>query len=83
MDHYSAFPYYMGYQGYGQWAQTGMVQEDRMLEDIEYLQQMYPTYARKYQGVISSVVDKTDYDGSFIYDQYPDKLTIQRMVAVI
>lgn len=71
----------MGYQGYGQWAQPGMVPEDRILEDLEYLQQMYPTYARKYQGVISSAVDKMDYEGSFIYDQYPDKLTIQRMVA--
>ncbi|MDE7323311.1 MAG: hypothetical protein K2N73_11445 [Lachnospiraceae bacterium] len=83
MDYYSAFPYYMGYQGYGQWAQPGVVPEDRILEDLEYLQQMYPTYARKYQGVISSVVDKMDYDGSFIYDQYPDKLTIQRMVASV
>ena len=44
MDYYSAFPFYMGYQGYGQWAQPGMVQEDRILEDLEYLQQMYPTY---------------------------------------
>lgn len=83
MDYYSAFPYYMGYQGYGQWAQPGMVPEDRILEDLEYLQQMYPAYARKYQGVISSIVDKTDYDGSFIYDQYPDKLTIQRMVGSV
>ncbi|MFG6369980.1 MAG: hypothetical protein K1W16_16495 [Lachnospiraceae bacterium] len=80
MDYYSAFPFYMGYQGYGQWAQPGIVPEDRILEDLEYLQQMYPTYARKYQSAISSVVDKMDYDGSFLYDQYPDKLTIQRMV---
>lgn len=73
----------MGYQGYGQWAQPGVVPEDRILEDLEYLQQMYPTYARKYQGVISGVVDKMDYEGSFIYDQYPDKLTIQRMVESV
>lgn len=83
MDYYSAFPFYMGYQGYGQWAQPGIVPEDRILEDLEYLQQMYPTYARKYQATISSVVDKMDYDGSFIYDQYPDKLTIQRMVESV
>jgi len=73
----------MGYQGYGQWAQPGMVPEDRILEDLEYLQQMYPTYARRYQGAISSVVDKMDYEGSFIYDQYPDKLTLQRMVESV
>lgn len=73
----------MGYQGYGQWAQPGIVPEDRILEDLEYLQQMYPTYARKYQSAISSVVDKMDYEGSFIYDQYPDKLTILRMVESV
>lgn len=83
MDYYSAFPFYMGYQGYGQWAQPGMVPEDRILEDLEYLQQMYPTYARKYQSAVSSIVDKMDYDGSFLYDQYPDKLTIQRMVESV
>lgn len=83
MDYYSAFPFYMGYQGYGQWAQPGIVPEDRILEDLEYLQQMYPTYARRYQNTISSVIDKMDYDGSFIYDQYPDKLTIQRMVESV
>lgn len=80
------------YQGYGQWraqaaqqsmGQPMMLPEDRILEDMEYLQQMYPTYAKNYQGVISSVVDKMDYDGSFIYDQYPDKLSIQRMVASV
>lgn len=79
----------MPYQGYGQWgAQSAqqpmmMLPEDRILEDMEYLQQMYPTYAKNYQGVISSVVDKMDYNGSFIYDQYPDKLSIQRMVLSV
>lgn len=80
------------YQGYGQWGaqmapqsagQPVMLPEDRILEDMEYLQQMYPTYAKNYQSVISSVVDKTDYEGSFIYDQYPDKLSIQRMVSSV
>lgn len=80
------------YQGYGQWGaqpaqqsagQPMMLPEDRILEDMEYLQQMYPTYAKNYQSVISSVADKMDYEGSFIYDQYPDKLSIQRMVSSV
>ena len=83
MDYYRAFPFYMGYQGYGQWAQQGYVPEDRIMEDLEYLQQMYPTYAKKYQRVISDAVDKVDYEGSFIYDQYPDKMTLQRMIASV
>ena len=42
MDYYSAFPFYMGYQGYGQWAQPGMVQEDRILADVSYVCQKIP-----------------------------------------
>lgn len=98
MDYYKAFPSYMGYgdmpynntiyQGYGRQNPVAVQQpmtfpEDRILEDMEYLQQMYPTYAKRYQSVISSVVDKMDYDSSFIYDQYPDKLSIQRMVESV
>lgn len=98
MDYYRAFPFYMSYrdmpyrdtvyQGYGQWNQVQaeqpmMVPEDRILEDLEYLQQMYPTYAKRYQSVISNIVDKIDYENSFIYDQYPDKLTLQKMVVSV
>ena len=76
--------YYTIYKGYGQQSissiQQPMFFEDRILEDMEYLQQMYPSYAKKYQGVIKSAIDKVDYDSSFIYDQYPDKFSIQRMV---
>lgn len=70
------------YKGYGQQGITAvqpMFLEDRILEDMEYLQQMYPTYAKRYQSVIKSAVDKVDYESSFIYDQYPDKFSIQRM----
>lgn len=95
MDYYNAFPFYagkdsqqytpvrMGYLGYGQQGWGQMVPYDRVLEDLEYLQQMYPSYAKKYQGVVSNVADKMDYEGSFIYDQYPDKLTIIRMVESV
>ena len=83
MDYYRAFPFYSGYQGYEQWNRSPEVLEDRIVEDLDYLRQMYPSYAKKYQSAISSVVDKMDYDGSFIYDQYPDKFTLQRMVSSI
>ena len=68
---------------YMQWQRNGFIEEDRILEDLEYLQQMYPSYAKKYQNVIVSAVDKVDYKGSFIYDQYPDKLTLQQIVNSI
>ena len=91
MDYKDTFPYYRDAGG-GFWSRNlwrydgnmmgyGLMHEDMIVEDMEYLQQMYPTYARKYQSTINSFVDRMDYDGSFIYDQYPDKMSIGRMVT--
>ncbi len=97
MDYYKAFPFYMGYrdtpyastpyQGYGQWNQAPagqpmMLPEDRILEDMEYLQQMYPTYAKNYQNVISSVADKMDYEGSFIGCSKPSSVMARRISSL-
>jgi adenylate kinase family enzyme len=68
------------YMGYGQNGWNQLVPQDRVLEDLEYLSQMYPAYSRKYQGMIKSMMNKMDYEGSFIYDQYPDRITFMRMV---
>ena len=83
MDYYRTFPFTEYNWMYNQWTQNGFIQEDRILEDMEYLQQMYPTYAKKYQGVIKGAVDRVDYAGSFIYDQYPDKITLQQIINSI
>lgn len=48
-------------------------QEDTVLRDLEYLQQMYPKDAKRYQKRISEILDKIDYEGSMIYDEYPDR----------
>ena len=93
MDYKDTFPYYRDAGG-GFWSRNlwrydgnmmgyGLMHEDMIVEDMEYLQQMYPSYAKRYQGVIRNIIDKADYEGSFIYDQYPDKMTMQRMVNSI
>jgi hypothetical protein len=86
MDYNKAFPFYFEknpgsiYMGYGQDGWNRLVPQDRVLEDLEYLTQMYPAYSRKYQGMIKSMMGKMDYEGSFIYDQYPDRITFMRLV---
>ena len=70
MDYYRPFPNYPGYQPYRNWDQ---ISEDRVIEDLEYLQQMYPMYAKRYQARVRDILDRMDYQGSVIYDQYPDK----------
>ncbi|MBO5474664.1 MAG: hypothetical protein J6A08_12920 [Lachnospiraceae bacterium] len=69
---YMAYPLPMYYQ-----------QEDTVTRDLEYLQQMYPTEAKKYQKIIAEVLDKIDYEGSMIYDEYPDKWQIYRLTQII
>lgn len=54
-----------------------------MTRDLEYLQQMYPAEAKKYQKIIAEVLDKIDYEGSMIYDEYPDKWQIYRLTQMI
>ena len=54
-------------------------EEDSIIRDLEYMQQMYPSEARRYQKTISGILDKLDYEGSMIYDEYPDKWQIYRL----
>lgn len=54
-------------------------EEDSIIRDLEYLQQMYPSEAKRYQKTISNILDKLDYEGSMIYDEYPDKWQIYKL----
>ncbi len=58
-------------------------QEDSVTRDLEYLQQMYPAQAKKYQKVIAETLDRIDYEGSMIYDEYPDKWQMYRLTQMI
>ena len=54
-------------------------EEDSIIRDLEYLQQMYPAEAKKYQKLISEILDKLDYEGSLIYDEYPDRWQLYKL----
>ncbi len=53
--------------------------EKGLLRDLDYLKQMYPEVVRRYMDVISDVVDKMDYEGGMIYDEYPDQYQLKRL----
>lgn len=80
MDFQRQFPFYTAYPQYPNWNQ---ISEDRVLEDLEYLQQMYPSYAKRYQVIINDMLNRMDYDGSVIYDQYPDRWQLDRIVRTV
>lgn len=58
-------------------------QEDSVIRDLEYLQQMYPEEAKRYQKIIADILDHIDYEGSMIYDEYPDKWQIYRLTQIV
>ena len=62
-----ARPFFMTLPGY-----PGRMDEKEILNDLEYLQQTYPGEVRRCQRRIAEILDKYDYEGSMIYDEYPD-----------
>lgn len=71
-------PFYMTYPGY-----LSPSQEGAAIQDLEYLQQAYPREVRQYQCKIAEILDKLDYEGSMIYDEYPDCCSLQRLADTI
>ena len=68
-----ARPFFMTLPGY-----PGRMDEKELLNDLEYLQQTYPGEVRRCQRRIAEILDKYDYEGSMIYDEYPDRLILFR-----
>lgn len=71
-------PFYMTYPGY-----LRPEQESAILRDLEYFQQTYPGEIKRYQKKVAEILDKMDYEGSMIYDEYPDGYTIQRLARTV
>ena len=54
--------------------------EDKIQKrDREYLQSMYPATAKKIFPYIQEECDRQEYEGSMIYDEYPDRLQLRLM----
>ena len=73
-----ARPFFMTLPGY-----PGRMDEKELLNDLEYLQQTYPGEVRRCQRRIAEILDKYDYEGSMIYDEYPDRLRLYRLAMDI
>ncbi|MCM1558210.1 MAG: hypothetical protein NC123_01485 [Butyrivibrio sp.] len=71
-------PFYMTYPGY-----FGPGQEAMLLRDLEYLQQLYPDDVKRCQRRVAEVLDKADYEGSMIYDEYPDRCSLRALAGSI
>ncbi len=75
MKKMNVLPFYMTYPT------VEYTKENGMVEDLEYFQQMYLNGARMLQREIVKSISILDYDGSMIYDAYPDQFMLRRLSA--
>ncbi len=68
-------PYYMQIPFLDRWGEAG---EER--RDIEYMKRFYPKTMRNFQRIIEDECDKLEYDGSILYDEYPDSVGFLMLV---
>ena len=52
-------------------------------KDMEYVKEMYPRAFEQIEETVEDILDKQEFVGSMIYDEYPDKLGIYRIVEEI
>lgn len=51
--------------------------------DLRYMKEMYPIAAKGIQALVERELDRMDMEGSIIYDEYPDRVQILRIVGRI
>ncbi|MBE5871214.1 MAG: hypothetical protein E7294_08145 [Lachnospiraceae bacterium] len=64
-------------------AKIGRIDNRQYEKDVEYFRQMYPQGAKQIQKEIEKALAILDYDGSVIYDEYPERLRIDKMAKDI
>lgn len=67
---------FMPYPFMGREYPPEVVDEDT---ELEYWRGMYPERVKKVQQCVDEACDKMDYDGSMMYDEYPDKIALYRL----
>lgn len=57
-----------------------MFAEDKMVfEDARKMQNLYPATAREIQRYVEEECDKMEYEGSMMFDEYPDSIMLSRI----
>ena len=71
-------PYYMAYS-----LPEDKRNETEIIGEREYFRQMYPQAVKRYIRVIVEVLDRMDMRESYLYDEYPDKICLERLAETI
>ena len=65
-------PFYMTYP-----MQNTVFEETEYEKDCKRLQEMYPRDARRIQSMVDEECDRMEYEGSMMFDRYPDRLMLE------
>lgn len=68
-------PYYMAYPNL-YWGLDEMDEEN----DLERIKSMFPRSARMIQPEIEEACDRLEYEGSMMFDEYPDRVMMEKIV---
>lgn len=71
-------PYFMAYP-----MMDGTDAEDKNQRDYEYMKQMYPKRLQRLKDIIEEECDKLEYEGSIMFDEYPDRLSLMQLCRII
>ena len=58
-------------------------EEELCLKDYEYLKRLYPREVRLITSILEEYMDRYEYEGSPMYAEYPDAVTIYRIACEI
>ncbi len=65
-------PFYMTYP-----MKNAFLEEAEYEKDCRRLQEMYPRDAKRVQALVSRECDKMEYEGSMMFDEYPDRFMLR------
>ena len=51
--------------------------------DFEYMKQLYPRSSHRIQELVEDTCDQMEYEGSMMFDEYPDQLQMRMLCARI
>ena len=68
---------------YDVFGESPWAQEDLLPMDRDYMKRLCSKTGREFMPWIEDVCDAEEYDGSCMYDEYPDKLAMERMAQTV
>lgn len=75
---YQPMPYYMAHS-----YPLSMQGDEEDERDLEKLKSLFPKTAQLIQPLVEEECDRMEYDGSLMFDEYPDRLTTEKLVEKI